>query len=339
MQSTLHKMTDGAYGQAYGMLDFSRPGVRAVGHDGDTIWFHSAFTLFPEHNTGVFVSFNTDTGASCRTQFMDAFMERFFVPPSPEKLTPPEGFGARIANYTGSFRANRFSHRTLAKLSYAMSPVTVREDGKGALLFSFTGNKRWIEVGPHTFQDEDSNRKIIFIPDEKGQFNHFTFADVGIVAFERNSMVEDPEFHLYLLLGTILLSLLGVICWPVAWAMRWKHDVIVSRGGLISVPARVLGWVNCVLVLAFAVMFIMASSDPIQVAFGLSRFFTPLLIMPLVIAVLTLIMIGVMVRQWAAGNGTFLARIAYTLMTLMMCVFVFQTVFWNLTIIQNYKFL
>src|SRR5690606_18945555 len=135
----------------------------SVGHDGDTIWFHSAFTLFPEHNTGVFASFNTDTGAQTRSQFIDAFMERFFVPPAPEKLTPPEGYGARIANYTGSFRANRFSHRTLAKLSYALNPVIVREDGNGALLISSTGNKRWIEVGPHTFQDEDGHRKIIFI--------------------------------------------------------------------------------------------------------------------------------------------------------------------------------
>lgn len=303
MESTLHKMADGAYGQAYGMLDFSRPGVHCVGHDGDTIWFHSTFALFPEHNTGVFASFNTNTGAQSRSQFADAFIERFFAPASAEKLTPPEGFGARISKYTGSFRVNRFSHRTLAKLSYAMSPVFVREDGKGALLMSLTGNKRWIEVGPHTFQDENSERKIIFIPDENGEFNHFAFSDVGIMAFERNDTVSDPKFHAYLFLGTIILSLLGIVCWPVARIMRWKHDVIVSRGGLISVPARVLGWINCVLVLAFAVMFSVAASDPEKVAFGLSPVFTPLLIMPLAIAVLTLIMIAVMVRQWKIGRA------------------------------------
>lgn len=339
MESTLHTMTDGAYGQAYGMLDFSRPGVRAVGHDGDTIWFHSAFTLFPEKNTGVFVSFNTDTGAMCRTQFVDAFMERFFAPSSPQKLTPPEGYGPRMAKYTGSFRANRFSHRTLAKLSYALNPVVVREDGKGALLISSTGTKRWIEVGPHTFQDENGDRKIIFIPDENGAFNHFVFSDLGIAAFERNSALESPQIHLQLFMAVLLLSLLGIVCWPLARIMRWKHDVIVSRGGLISVPARVLGWVNCVLVLAFTVMFIGVSSDPLQVAFGLSPSFTPLLILPLVIAVLTLIMIVVMMRQWAVGNGTFIARVLYTLMTLAMCVFVFQTIFWNLTAVQNFRFL
>jgi CubicO group peptidase (beta-lactamase class C family) len=339
MEATLHTMAPGVNGQAYGMLDMSQRGIRIVGHDGDTFWFHSSFALFPEDKTGVFVSFNSDTGAMCRSQFVEAFVRRFYQPKAPEKLTPPEGFGARVAKYTGSFRANRFSHRTLAKLGYALNPVTVRDDGKGALLISFTGGKRWIEVGPHTFQDEDSDRKIVFIQDEDGTFNHFVFSDVGIVAYERNNTLGNPGVHLMALLGTVLLCLLGIVCWPVAAIMRWKHDVIVSRGDLISVPARVLGWATCVAVLGFMVLFIMASADPLQVAFGMPPLFIPLLIAPLVIALLTLGMIGAMVRQWTAGNGTIPARLAYTLLTLALSVFVFQTIFWNLTIVQNIRFL
>lgn len=339
MQSTLHTMADGMSGQAYGMLDMSRNGVRIVGHDGDTIWFHSSFALFPEHETGVFVSFNTDTGAFCRSQFIDAFVHRFFKPQVLETLTPPEGYGARLAQYTGSFRANRFSHHTLAKLAYAMNPMTVSEDGKGALLLSSTGGKRWIEVGPHTFQDEDSDRKIVFIQDKDGTFNHFVFSDVGIVAFERNSTLGNPGIHLSAFLATIGLCLLSIVCWPVAAVMRWKHDVILSRGDLISIPARALGWITCVAVLGFLVMFIGATSDPMQVAFGMPPSYIPLLIVPLAIGLLVLGMIFAMVRQWMVGNGTVWARLGYTLLTLALCVFVFQTVFWNLTIVQNYRFL
>lgn len=338
MESTFHTMATGTNGQAHGMLDMSRPGVRVVGHDGDTIWFHSSFALFPEHNTGVFVSFNTDTGAMCRSQFIDAFVERYFKPTIPEKLTPPEGFGVRVGKYTGSFRANRYSHRTLAKLGYALGPMIVTDDGKGALLLSQTGAKRWIEVGPHTFQDEDSDRKIVFIPDDDGTFNHFVFSDVGIVAFERNGTLGDPFLQLTAFLATVVLCLLGIVCWPVAAILRWRHDVILSRGDLISIPARVLGWSTCAAVLVFSVMFIGATTDPIQVAFGMTPSFYPLLTAPLVIAVLTLFMIGAMVRQWAAGNGTILARLGYTLVTLALCVFVFQTIYWNLTIVQNFKF-
>lgn len=339
MQSTLHTMAPDTNGQAYGMLDMSRRGVRIVGHDGDTIWFHSSFALFPDHNTGVFVSFNTDTGAACRSQFVDAFARRYFNPALPDKLTPPEGFGARVAKYTGSFRVNRFSHRTLAKLAYAMNPVTVSDDGNGALLLNVTGKKRWIEVGPHTFQDEVGDSRIVFIQDEDGTFNHFVFADVGIVAYERNSTFGEPGIHLMAFSGTVVLCLLGIICWPVARILRWKHDVIVSRGDLISVPARVLGWITCVLVLVFLVLFIGAVADPIQVAFGMPPSFIPLLSMPLIIALLTLGMILATVRQWAAGNGTIPARLAYTLLTMALSVFVFQLVFWNLTIVQHLRFL
>jgi hypothetical protein len=339
MESNLHTMTPGVNGHAYGMMDMSRPGVRIVGHDGDTIWFHSSFTLFPEHETGVFVSFNTDTGGMCRSQFIDMFVERYFSPHVPEKLTPPEGYGQRLAKYTGSFRANRFSHRTLAKLAYALGPMAVTEDGKGALLLSQTGAKRWIEVGPHTFQDEDGERKIVFIEDEDGAFNHFVFSDLGIIAFERTGWIGTPGIHLAAYLITVVSCLISLVCWPVAWVVRWKHDVIVSRGDLISIPAKVLGWFNCFAVLAFSGLFIAANGDPMQVAFGLTPMFVPLLIAPLVIALLTLAMIGAMVRQWRAGNGTIPARLAYTLLTLALCVFVFQTVFWNLTIVQNYRFL
>src|SRR5262245_16846942 len=62
MQTPLHAMAPGINPQAYGMMEMSLPGLRIVGHDGDTIVFHTLFALMPDQYTGIFASFNTDTG-------------------------------------------------------------------------------------------------------------------------------------------------------------------------------------------------------------------------------------------------------------------------------------
>ncbi len=339
MQSPLHTMAPGNNPQAYGMMDMSVPGVRIVGHGGDTLWFHTQFALLPEHNIGVFASFNTNTGPSVRDTFTNEFLKRYFVPNDPAKPVAPEGFEDRSARYTGSYRANRFSHRSFAKMAIALQPINVTSDGKGALKISIFGNKRWIEVAPNTFQEEDGRERIIFIEDANGAITHFVPAELGILAFERNGVLDLPILHLAAFAGTLLVCIFSLLCWPLAKFLRWKHDVITSRGDLIPWPVRAIGWVACAITLGFVVALIASLGDPMDVVFGLPKSFPVLLSLPLVIAAFALLMVGLSALVWTRGQGSIFARLAYTLVTLMLCVFVFQTIYWNLTIVQNYQFL
>src|SRR5262249_40903460 len=50
----------------YGFWEQDWNGLRVVGHGGDTNWFHSLMQLLPERGVGLFVSYNTDTGAGQR---------------------------------------------------------------------------------------------------------------------------------------------------------------------------------------------------------------------------------------------------------------------------------
>jgi len=339
MQSPLHTMAPGNNPQAYGMMDTSVPGLHVVGHGGDTLWFHTLFALLPEHNTGVFASFNTNTGPLVRDGFMDAFAKRYFVPNEPAKPIAPDDFEDRAARYTGSYRANRFSHRSFAKMAVALQPITVSSDGKGALLSSMSGKTRWIEVAPNTFQEEDGRRRIVFIENAAGGITHFVPAELGIFAFERNGALDLPQMHLAAFVGTLLVCTLALLCWPLAIFLRWKHDVITSRDDLIPMTTRVIGWVTCAATLGFVVTLIASVGDPMDVVFGAPKSFPVLLSIPLVIAAFALLMAGLSARVWMRGQGSIPARLAYSLVTLMLLVFVVQTVYWNLTIIQNYSFL
>ncbi len=50
-------------GFALGFYEKTSHGVRIIGHGGDTQWFHTDLELIPEDKLGVFVSYNTSTGA------------------------------------------------------------------------------------------------------------------------------------------------------------------------------------------------------------------------------------------------------------------------------------
>jgi hypothetical protein len=338
MQTPLHRMAPGINPQAHGMMDMSLPGLRIVGHDGDTIVFHTLFALMPEQKTGVFASFNTDTGALARDEFMEAFARRYFIPERPERPTPPAEFAQRASKYTGSYRVNRFSHHSVARLAVAIPPLNVTYDGKDALNISAFGRKRWIEVAPDTFQEEDGARRIIFIEDKDGQINHFSPAELGIMAFERNGPLDVPEIQYTALAATLVICLIGVICWPVSAIVRWKHDVIIPSRDLIPSWARALGWIACLGVPAFVIAFGIGVGDPINIAFGLSKTLATILWVPLFIGLIAIAMVLVSIDLWAAGRGSIWARIGYSLVTLALLVFTFQMYLWNVTSIQNYRF-
>ncbi len=339
MQSELHRMARTMNPMDHGIIDSSQHGVRIVGHDGDTIYFHTLFALFPEHDAGLFISYNSSRGGEARAVLLDRFVRRFFSPGEPEKPVPLDGFEDRAARYTGAYRVNRYSHKSFAKLGAAFTPVNVSYDGNGALKVSMLGNRRWIEVEPNTFQDEHSDDRLVFIEDGKGKITHFGFAAAPIFAFERIGPLGTPELHMILLAFTVVSCAVAVIAWPLAAFIRWRHGVIVSRQHVIPRAARALGWVTTAVVLVFLVMFLGGVQDPNEVAFGMPAGFEILLSLPLAIALLALIMALTCFHLWSQRRGRFVWRVVYTILTLALLISAWQAFYWNLTILQNLRFL
>jgi hypothetical protein len=339
MREELHQMAPEMNPMRHGLIDESRPGIEVLGHGGDTRWFHSQLAILPEHNVGYFVSYNTAQGAEGRSAFMDQFLERYFGLQPPEPVEPQPDFARRAHRYEGSYRSNRFSRGTLAKLATAINPVTVRFDGKDALIVSSAGNKRWREVAEHTFRSDDSHRKIVFIPDADGSINHFAFSDVPIVAFERNTGFYDPTLHRTVFIGTLVLCVWGLIMWPLAPVVRWRFEALHGPYDYLSVPARLVGWLTCAGVLAFVILVGMQLGDPEQIVYGIPPELRQVLFIPYGVLLLVLGMVVLCYRQWATGRGSILARLAYTLLTLTLVAFLWQLFFWNLTYFQNLEVL
>ncbi|KQM29779.1 serine hydrolase [Frigoribacterium sp. Leaf8] len=75
-------------------FDDSTPGLAAFGHDGDTQVFHSAMRMFPEHDTGIFLSMNgsgrsATASLDLRTTVLQGFADRYLRDAATADSTDP----------------------------------------------------------------------------------------------------------------------------------------------------------------------------------------------------------------------------------------------------------
>ncbi len=325
MQTVHHRMAPGVNGMAHGFMEMTRNGQRVIGHGGDTFWFHSALALFPDHGLGVFVSFNSEEGGAATGPFIDAFVDRYF-PVEEVIATPPEDFAERADRFTGEYRANRFSHTTIAKLA-ATAAVTVSatEDGTLRALSS-----EWVEVAPLTFRERHGDEMLLFREDGAGDITNFFVGSVPIVAFERLPLAEHPTTTF--VIGVLFLLATGVtLLFPfVGWAARRWYGV--RTHDLIRIPAvaRLVPWTAAALFALSVAAMVVILRDPTVIAVEVPPSLGVALLVPVVALVPTVGWVALAVQLWRKGRGRRTVRILYSLAAVVFCLFVWQLTVWNL---------
>jgi CubicO group peptidase (beta-lactamase class C family) len=325
MQSDLFTMAPGVNAALHGFYEKSDNGERIIGHGGDTFWFHSDLALFPEHDLGIFVSYNSEDGGAAKGGFIDAFVDRYF--PVEEVLPEaPEDFSERGQRFTGSFRANRFSHTSLAKVG-ALGDVKVRltEDNTLKAL-----GKEWIEIAPLTFQEKYGDETLHFREGEGGKITHMFRGGVPIMAFERIPLSEKPMLH-YVLFGIFGVLMMGtVLALPWGWAARKWYGVDPESLDRLPRRARLSLWWAGVFYLAFTIGLMISLSQPSAIAEEITLGLKLTLLIPFVGALFTLASVWFAMGALAKGQGRVLSRILYSGTTLSFCLFLWQLHVWNL---------
>src|SRR5206468_2249861 len=120
--STARRMHARAFGHdprlpgfALGFYEKSSHGLRIIGHGGDTQWFHTDLALIPEEKLGIFVSYNTNTGAELSFgPFLTQFLDHYY--PMPATAVAPSADAAKeAARVAGEYEFNRRSYTTFQK--------------------------------------------------------------------------------------------------------------------------------------------------------------------------------------------------------------------------------
>lgn len=107
-RTPLRRTPAGVNGWAHGFIVYDLPGgFKGYGHDGATLSFLSNMTVVPELGLGVFISTNTETGASLATRFPYALVRQFYAQPQ----TFPRAGSPELIRARGDFEGYYVSTR------------------------------------------------------------------------------------------------------------------------------------------------------------------------------------------------------------------------------------
>ena len=224
MHSRLFALDPAANAMAYGFYEESRNGHRIIGHAGDTLYFHSDLHLIPDAGVGFFVSHNSLGSGNPlpRTTLWEMFLDRYF--PNTTPATPTLGSAKEDAKaVSGTYMLSRRSESSFLKVATLLGEFTVSpvEDGmiEVAQLTGPNGKpKRWREVAPMTFLEENGHDKLVFKPDQNGRMQMILYYPFFVG--QRVGLFENSKILLIVIGISLLIMLLTLVLWPVAWFVR-----------------------------------------------------------------------------------------------------------------------
>jgi len=223
-RTPIQSLAPGVDSPDHGFLEFPLPGgFTGRGHDGDTIWFHSAMVTIPELKLGVFVTTNTDTGAGLAHDLPLRIVEHFYA--APQDLPRP-GVRSLVDErkvYAGTYLVTRRPYWGLEKfvsLLIGQLNVSVTDDGRLLAPGDSGATTAWTPAGPAgEFRAVDGPQTMAFqIKDGRAVR---LYASNGVISADRIGPLYDRGV-LGLVAAAALVALAATLVGP---AIRWRREL------------------------------------------------------------------------------------------------------------------
>jgi CubicO group peptidase (beta-lactamase class C family) len=313
-------------GFGLGFYEKSSHGVRAVGHGGDTGWFHTDMALLPEEDLGVFVSYNTASGGQISFgPFFEAFLDHYFPVAPPAFVEADPGELARIA---GTYQFNRGSYTTFEKVTRLMSAVKIAAGDGELVVESPLGKQHFRPVGGGLYREVDGSIEIAFRADDRGGVGHVFLSFLPMMALERVGGLSSPVLHLSLLGGALAFFVLFVVVFPIRWFLRRRYGAPAE--GKLERRSRLLALLASLVAVAFAVGVVAVASSSESLIVGETGLLSVVLTLGVLFALLALGLVAATMMVWRRGFWTVWGRLRYTLVAVAAVAFVWSLQTWNL---------
>jgi CubicO group peptidase (beta-lactamase class C family) len=205
--------------------------VRAIGHGGDTVYFHSDMVLVPDAHVGYFISYNSlgKNVGGARGEILRAFMNRYFPNPGePEvdvDVSTQKTDGRKVS---GVYDGTRRGETTFLKLVALLDQSKVSGDKDGVLTVEGNKNqsgelKKWKEVAPLVYSEVDGSERIAFRRDASGTVREM-LPFPAIYEGQRVPWYASKIFLGFMIGGSLVLAFLTVLLWPIAALVRRKYE-------------------------------------------------------------------------------------------------------------------
>jgi hypothetical protein len=309
MREKLTSFSPRINGMLHGFIEMNWNGETILGHGGATIWFHSLTAMLPARRLGVFVAYNTNSGAAANNQFFTAFFDHYFPRPLAQEAPPPKDKRASLERFAGTYSPTRASESDVTKiikLAWAAS-VSVNSDG-----YLVTGqNKRWRQVEPLVFTEVDGKNQVVFRQDEHGQVVDLCGSPMCVVALQKQPWWNSRglQFTWIGICAAILVcALIGL---PMA-AVLERHQANPASSKL----ARLTAWLASVTFAAGAVMVGISLRDPDAIVFGVPSAMRAGLTLWMVQLILSIGLVLFTVWAWRRKWWRLAGRVSLTLVCL-----------------------
>ncbi|TVR41513.1 MAG: class A beta-lactamase-related serine hydrolase [Bacteroidia bacterium] len=314
----------------HGFLDLSPAHLRIIGHGGNTFLFHSLLAMFPDHDTGVFLSFSGESAAAAYISIIEHFGKRYF--PQPE--TRPSTIDldkAYLKGFTGEYMLNRRPHSSMLKIIGYLNRISVEmHDGK--LLFTdFMGEKQLISaIDSTTFHIETNNTYVGFYRPEGKKAQKIFFSNFPIMAGERATGLKNMTIHMVLLLSTLLCMLYILIVWPWLYFARKLYEKKPRTRHALPLVSKIAGWISAFFLLVFLLLFLMGAGQGVEIVYAIPSSIKIGLFFPIAAIPFILIMIWHSIYIWKATNIKNMSRLFYNLSTLVFILTILQLHYFHL---------
>jgi CubicO group peptidase (beta-lactamase class C family) len=313
-------------GFALGFYEMSSHALRIIGHGGDTQWFHTDLALVPDEKLGIFVSYNTSTGAELSFgPFLTQFLDHYYSTPAPVVALAPDATkeAQRVA---GEYEFNRRSYTTFQKAIGLAGDIRIRADSGRLVMHSALGDSRLVPVSPLLYRDELGGDLVAFQADSGGHVARGFLGIAPMMTMERVPFGQSLILH-WILLGLAVLVFVGIVLAAIGrWFRRRFGEARIDD----ALPGRWLLVSLSLLDLVFLVAVVVIVGGSGGLLQGPLTTLRLALTLPVIALVAALAAVYVAARQWRLGAGTRAARLRYSGATAVALLFAWSLMQWNL---------
>ncbi len=228
----------------FGLYEMSMNDEYIIGHGGDTVFFHSRMALFPEHDFGLFISYNNREGITAKLDFFITFMNYYF-PYQNNNIIPMEDYTKGLSDFAGFYLSSRRHYRDAPEIPMEM---WMRYFG---LEFVSTGEYlkivgvpiEFVQTAPNYFVERTGqyDYTIVFFKDEKGRVTHFHSDLVGPTStFEKLHFVyRNFETFNAIIIAFAVIFLVSLTY----WGTKGLYSFITNKKSFRNVDTIAKWWV------------------------------------------------------------------------------------------------
>jgi CubicO group peptidase (beta-lactamase class C family) len=236
----LNGMMLGFFEQGYG-------GRRIVGHGGDSQYFHSTLSLYPDEGVGVYLVVNSTgrngAAGTLRARLMSEFADRY-LPEKPVEGAVPAATAAEHARLmAGTYMSSRGQTSNFFSALGFLSQLKLTVDADGGLLVPALQDvngepMKWREVSPFVWQQVGGKERLAARV-EGGRVALFSVDSVSpFLVMLPAPWWKSSAIFMPLLAGAIAVLCVALLAWPATALLRRHYHLWPAHAGPPGRPWR-----------------------------------------------------------------------------------------------------